>query len=153
VKIRIVWVGKTQEEWVRHGIDEYAGRIGRYVPLAISEAHEEKGGVSDSVREREGERLAKLVPRNARIILLDEHGDEMTSPEFAGFLGRYRDGGVPELAFTIGGAYGFSESFRARADKTIALSRMTFTHQMARVFLLEQIYRGFTILNNEPYHH
>lgn len=153
MKIRILWVGKTQEEWVRRGIDEYAGRIGRYVPLEIIEAREEKGGGCDSVREKEGERLAKLVPRNARVILMDERGDEMTSPEFAGFLGRYRDGGVSDLAFTVGGAYGFSEEFRARADKTIALSRMTFTHQMVRVFLLEQIYRGFTILNGEPYHH
>jgi 23S rRNA (pseudouridine1915-N3)-methyltransferase len=153
VKIRILWVGKTQEEWVRAGIDEYAGRIGRYLPLEISESREEKGGAGDSVRERDGERLAKLGPTHARIILLDERGDQMTSPDFAGFLGRYRDGGVPELVFTIGGAYGFSDSFRARADKTVALSRMTFTHQMVRVFLLEQIYRGFTILNNEPYHH
>jgi 23S rRNA (pseudouridine1915-N3)-methyltransferase len=153
VKIRILWVGKTQEEWVRRGIDEYAGRIGRYVPLEISEAREEKGGAGDSVREKEGERLAKLIPRNARIILLDERGDEMTSPGFAGFLGRCRDEGVSELAFAIGGAFGFSVRFRAKADKTIALSRMTFTHQMVRVFLLEQIYRGFTILNKEPYHH
>ena len=153
MKIRILWVGKTQEEWVRAGIDEYAARIGRYVKLEIAEAREEKGGAGDSVREREGERLVKLVPKNARIILLDERGDQMTSPEFAGFIGRYRDSGVSELAFTIGGAYGFSDSFRQRADKVIALSRMTFTHQMVRVFLLEQIYRGFTILNNEPYHH
>jgi 23S rRNA (pseudouridine1915-N3)-methyltransferase len=116
VRIRILWVGKTQEEWVRRGIDEYAVRIGRYVPLEISEAREEKGVAGESVREKEGVRLAKLVPRNTRIILLDERGDEMTSPDFAGFLGRSRDGGVPELAFTIGGAYGFSDSFRQRAD-------------------------------------
>jgi 23S rRNA (pseudouridine1915-N3)-methyltransferase len=153
VKIHILWVGKTQEEWVRRGIDEYAGRIGRYVHLEISEAREEKWGINESVREKEGERLAKLVPRNARIILLDERGDEMTSPDFAGFLGHCRENGTGDLVFAVGGAYGCSKNFRARADKTIALSRMTFTHQMVRVFLLEQIYRGFTILNNEPYHH
>jgi 23S rRNA (pseudouridine1915-N3)-methyltransferase len=153
VKIRALWVGKTQEEWVRAGIEEYAARIRRYVPLEIAEAREEKGAASETMREREAERLAKLVPRSARIVLLDERGIEMTSPEFAGFLGRYRDDGVSELAFIVGGAYGFSDSFRQRADKAIALSRMTFTHQMVRVFLLEQIYRGFTILNKEPYHH
>ena len=153
MKIRVIWVGKTQEEWVRRGIDEYASRISRYVQLEIAEAREERGGVSDSLLEKEGERLAKLVPRNARVIILDERGDEMSSPEFARFLGRNRDSGVSELVFTIGGAYGFSESFRQRADKVVALSRMTFTHQMARVFLLEQLYRGFTIINNEPYHH
>ena len=153
MKIRVVWVGKTQEDWVRRGIEEYTGRIGRYTQMEIAEAREEKGGVADVMREREGERLAKLIPRNARVILMDELGEEMTSPELARLLARYRDSGISELAFAIGGAYGFSESFRLRGDKTIALSRMTFTHQMVRVFLLEQIYRGFTILNNEPYHH
>ena len=153
MKIRLLWVGKTQEEWVRRGIDEYAGRIRRYVPLEVAEAREEKGAVAAAMRDREGDRLAKLVPKNARLVLLDERGEEMTSPGFAEFLACSRDGGVANLVFAIGGAYGFSESLRARADRTIALSLMTFTHQMVRVFLLEQIYRGYTIINNEPYHH
>jgi len=153
VKIRVIWVGKTQEDWIRRGIDEYAGRIGRYTQMEIAEAREEKGGEAEFMREREGERLAKLIPRNARVILMDELAEEMTSPELARLLARYRDSGISELAFAIGGAYGFSESFRSRGDKTIALSRMTCTHQMVRIFLREQIYRGFTILNNEPYHH
>jgi len=153
VKIRVVWVGKTQEDWVRRGIDEYVARIGRYIQLEIAEAREEKGGAAEVMRGREGERLEKLIPRNARVILMDERGEEMTSSELARLLDRYRESGVSELAFAIGGAYGFSERFRSRGEKTIALSRMTFTHQMVRVFLLEQIYRGFTILNNEPYHH
>jgi 23S rRNA (pseudouridine1915-N3)-methyltransferase len=153
VKIRVIWPGKTQEEWVRRGIDEYAGRIRRYVQLDLAEAREEKGGSAEAMREREGERLARLVPKSARLILLDERGEEMTSPDFAGVLSRYRDGGISDLVFAIGGAYGVSDAFRSRADKVIALSRMTFTHQMVRVFLLEQIYRGFTIINNEPYHH
>ena len=80
-------------------------------------------------------------------------GRQLTSPQFAEFLGTERDRGTGHLVFAIGGSYGFSEAFRSRAAKTLALSRMTFTHQMVRVFLLEQIYRGFTILNNEPYHH
>jgi 23S rRNA (pseudouridine1915-N3)-methyltransferase len=153
VKIRLLWVGKTQEEWVRRGIDEYAGRIRRYSPLEMAEAKEEKGAAATAMREKEGERLARLLPRNPRLILLDQRGEEMTSPAFAELLARYRDDGVTDLVFAIGGAYGFSESFLARADRTLALSRMTFTHQMVRVFLLEQIYRGFTIINNEPYHH
>jgi len=146
-------VGKTQEEWVRRGVDEYVGRLRRYTPLELSEVREEKGAAAEAMRDREGERLAKLVAKNSKLILLDEVGEEMTSPAFAEFLGRYRDGGIAELVFTIGGAYGFSDKVRARADRTIALSRMTFTHQMVRVFLLEQIYRGFTILHGEPYHH
>lgn len=153
MKIRVLWVGKTQEEWVRRGIDEYAGRIRRYAPLELSEAREEKGAVAKVMRDRECERLTKLIPKNARLIVLDEGGEEMTSPQFAAFMAKCRDSGVQECAFAIGGAYGFTDGFRALADKRIALSRMTFTHQMVRVFLLEQLYRGFTILNNEPYHH
>jgi 23S rRNA (pseudouridine1915-N3)-methyltransferase len=121
--------------------------------LDLVEVREEKGAAVAAMREREGERLTKLVAKNARLILLDERGDELTSPAFADFIGRHRDGGTAELAFAIGGAYGFGENVRARSEKTIALSRLTFTHQMVRIFLLEQIYRGFTILNGEPYHH
>ena len=153
MRIRILWVGKTQEEWVRRGIEEYAGRIRRYLPLEIGEAREEKGAQVEAGREAECLRLMKAMPKNARLILLDERGDELTSPQFAAFLGAERDHGTGELVFAVGGAYGFSEAFRARAAKTLALSRMTFTHQMVRIFLLEQIYRGFTILNGEPYHH
>ena len=153
MKIRVLWVGKTQEEWVRRGIEEYAGRIRRYVPLELAEAREEKGAAAEAMREQECARLVKLLPRNARLILLDERGEQLTSPELGAFIASNRDNGVPELVFAIGGAYGFSDSFRTLAYKTIALSRMTFTHQMVRVFLLEQIYRGFTIINGEPYHH
>lgn len=153
MKLRVLWVGKTQNDWVRTGIDEYAARIRRYAPLEIIETREEKGACKETMRIRECARLDKLLPKNARIIILDERGTEMTSPAFASFIGKYRDSGISELAFAIGGAYGFSENFRARAVEVVALSRMTLTHQMARVFLLEQIYRGFTILNGEPYHH
>ena len=149
MKLKVLWVGKTQEEWVRRGIDEYAGRIDRYMPLTLAEVRDEKGAAAEAMREREGERLAKLLPKNSRLVILDERGEQMTSPELARFMGINRDGGTQDLVFAIGGAYGVSDSFRARASKTIALSRMTFTHQMVRVFLLEQIYRGFTILNNE----
>jgi 23S rRNA (pseudouridine1915-N3)-methyltransferase len=153
VRLKVLWVGKTQQEWVREGIEEYSSRIRRYMPLDVLEAREEKGAAEETMRERECDRLTKLVPKNARLVLLDEKGTVMSSPEFADFLGRSRDAAVPELVFAVGGAYGFSQEFRSRADTMIALSRMTFTHQMVRVFLLEQMYRGFTILNREPYHH
>lgn len=153
MKLKVLWVGKTQEEWVRAGIDEYAGRIRRYCPLEIGEAREEKGAQVEAGREAEGARLLKLLPRNPRLVLLDERGDQLTSVQLASFLEKERDGGTGDLVFAVGGAYGFSESMRARASRTIALSRMTFTHQMVRIFLLEQLYRGFTIINKEPYHH
>lgn len=153
MRLKLLWVGKTQESWVRTGIEEYAGRVRRYLPLEILEAREEKGAQAAAMRERECERLAKLLPKGARLVLLDERGDEMTSTEFASFLSRNRDQGTQELVFAIGGAYGFTDGFRGQAFKAISLSRMTLTHQMVRVFLLEQIYRGFTIMNGEPYHH
>lgn len=153
MRLKLLWVGKTQESWVRAGIDEYAGRIRRYLPLEILEAREEKGAQAAAMREKECERLAKLLPRGARLVLSDERGETMSSTEFAGFLSRNRDQGTQELVFAIGGAYGFTDSFRSQAFKAISLSRMTLTHQMVRVFLLEQIYRGFTIINGEPYHH
>ena len=153
MKIRILWVGKTQQEWVRRGIEDYAGRIKRYAPLELVEAKEEKGATADAMRTRECERLKKLLPKQGKVVLLDDGGEKMTSPQFASFIAAYRDSGVSELAFAIGGAYGFTDGFRNEADRIVSLSPMTFTHQMIRIFLLEQIYRGFTIINGEPYHH
>jgi 23S rRNA (pseudouridine1915-N3)-methyltransferase len=153
VKIRLVWVGKTQDAWVKAGIEEYAARIRRYAPLEIVEAKEEKGVAPDLMRQREGERILKLLPKGSRVMLLDETGLQLTSAEFAALTGKYRDCSTPELCFVIGGAYGLAPELRKLADSAIALSKMTFTHQMIRPFFLEQLYRAFTILNNENYHH
>jgi 23S rRNA (pseudouridine1915-N3)-methyltransferase len=153
MKLKVLWVGKTQETWVKAGIEEYASRIRRYIPLEIAEAKEEKGTRNDGGRGTECTRLAKLLPKNACLVLLDERGEELNSRQLAAFMEKQRESGTGELVFAIGGAYGFSDEFRRQAQRTIALSRLTFTHQMVRLFLLEQIYRGFTIINNEPYHH
>lgn len=153
MRLKLLWVGKTQEPWVKAGIDEYAGRVRRYCPLEILEAREEKGAQAAVMRERECERLGKLIPKGGKLVLLDERGDNLSSTEFASFLSRNRDQGTTDLVFAIGGAFGFTDGFRSQAFKTLSLSRMTLTHQMVRVFLLEQIYRGFTIMNGEPYHH
>jgi 23S rRNA (pseudouridine1915-N3)-methyltransferase len=153
VKLRIIWVGRSQEAWVKAGIEEYAGRIRRYAPLEIVEAKEEKGAAAELMRQREGERILKLVPKGSRLILLDETGRQLTSPEFAALAGKYRDNSTQELCFVIGGAYGFSTELRSLAETSIALSKMTFTHQMIRPFFLEQLYRAFTILHGEGYHH
>jgi len=152
LKLRVVWVGKNRDPWVKEVVAEYAGRIRRYAPLELSEARDEKGAEAEEMRRRECERLEKLVPPGATLVLLDERGEQMDSPGLAAYIGRQRDCGTAELVFAIGGAYGFSEEFRRRG-RLLALSKLTFTHQMVRVFLLEQIYRAFTILNNEPYHH
>ncbi|MHB8121495.1 MAG: 23S rRNA (pseudouridine(1915)-N(3))-methyltransferase RlmH [Desulfuromonadaceae bacterium] len=152
MKIKILWVGKSRDPWVKDAIDEYAGRIRRYSPLELVDIRDEKGAAAEDMRRRECERLEKQIPPGATLILLDERGELMDSPGLASFVGKQRDSGVGELVFAIGGAYGFSEEFRRRG-KLLSLSKMTFTHQMVRAFLLEQIYRAFTILNGEPYHH
>lgn len=152
MKIRVLWVGKSRDAWVKDAIADYTGRIRRYAPLEVCEVRDEKGAEAEEMRRRECERLEKQVPPGAVLVLLDERGEQMDSPALATFIGKQRDAGTGEMVFAIGGAYGFSEEFRRRG-RLLALSKMTFTHQMVRVFLLEQVYRAFTILNKEPYHH
>jgi 23S rRNA (pseudouridine1915-N3)-methyltransferase len=152
MKLKVLWVGKSRDPWVRDAIDEYSGRIRRYMPLELVDIRDEKGAEAEEMRRRECERLEKQIPPGATLVVLDETGEQLTSPGLASYIGKQRDSGTGELIFAIGGAYGFSEEFRRRG-KLLALSKMTFTHQMVRAFLLEQIYRAFTILNKEPYHH
>ncbi len=152
MKIRVLWVGKSREEWVKDSVAEYSGRIRRYTSLELFEVRDEKGAAAEEMRHRECERLEKHIPPNARVVMLDERGEQMDSRIFSSFISKERDSGCGEMVFIIGGAYGFSEEFRKRG-KLLSLSKMTFTHQMIRVFLLEQIYRAFTIINGEPYHH
>jgi len=152
MKLRVVWVGKSKEEWVKEALADYSGRIRRYCPLELCEVRDEKGAGAEEMRRRECERLEKQVPPGATLVLLDERGSQMDSPGLAAFIGAQRDAGIGELVFAVGGAYGFSEEFRSKG-RLLSLSKMTFTHQMVRVFLLEQLYRAFSILNNEPYHH
>lgn len=153
MKCRVIWSGKTRDPWIKEGIREYGGRISRYMPMTIDELKDEKDAASEEGRRREGERLLKQLSPQTILVALDERGEQMDSRRFAECIARYRDNGIPELAFAIGGAYGFSDQVRMRADRLLSLSPMTFTHQMVRPFLLEQIYRACTILNNEPYHH
>lgn len=153
MKCRVIWMGKTREPWIKEGVAEYAARIGRYLSLAIDELKDEKNAEAEEGRRREGERLLKQVASQTVLVALDERGEQMDSRHFAAFIGKHRDSGTSEMLFAIGGAYGFSDEVRSRADKVLSLSAMTFTHQMVRPFLLEQIYRACTILNNEPYHH
>ena len=152
MKLKVLWVGKSRETWVKEAITEYAGRIRRYSSLELIEVRDEKGAVVEEIRRRECERLEKRIPPGATVIILDERGEQMDSRVLSEFISKQRDIGVGELVFAIGGAYGLSEEFK-RLGKLFSLSKMTFTHQMIRVFLLEQIYRGYTIINNEPYHH
>jgi 23S rRNA (pseudouridine1915-N3)-methyltransferase len=156
VKLRLLCVGKMGEPFLKAGVAEYAGRIQRYFPLSTVELKEEQGGGREAeqrlLREREGERLLAKIPPQAFTIVLDEGGQTLDSQGLASLLEKQMLHGTQELLWLIGGPYGLSEAVKGRADLLLSLSRFTFTHQMARLFLLEQIYRALTIIRNEPYH-
>ncbi|APG27790.1 50S rRNA methyltransferase [Syntrophotalea acetylenivorans] len=155
MKIGLISVGKLSQAFLRDGVAEYAGRLQRYISYNSHELKESKGGSKPDpkvIREQEGERILARVPDGAYLVVLDERGRNYGSEELAEFLGRHMLQGTGELVFAIGGAYGLSRAVKERANLQLSLSAMTLTHQMARLLLLEQLYRGFTILRNEPYH-
>lgn len=146
MKIRLIWVGRTKERYLREGIDKYLRLLKGYADMEMIEVREAKGLEHDRARDLEGERILKL---GSPFILLDERGKEMTSVEFASFL----EAQGSSASFAVGGAFGVSESVRAAAVNRISLSRMTFTHEMSRLILLEQLFRAFTIMRGKGYHH
>ncbi len=146
MKIRLVWVGKTKERFIQEGIEKYLRLLRPYANVAVLEVREEKGKDIQRMVEKEGERILKL---GSPYVLLDERGKEYTSAGFADFLSRRR----PPVHFVIGGAYGVSGRVKEAAEAAVALSKMTLTHEMSRLFLAEQIYRAFTILHKRGYHH
>jgi 23S rRNA (pseudouridine1915-N3)-methyltransferase len=155
MKISLISVGKLSQPFLREGVAEYTGRIQRYIAFNSHELKEAKMGSKTNfkaIRELEGERILARVPAAAYLVALDEQGRNYGSEELAEFLGRHMLQGTGELLFAIGGAYGLSPAVKDRANLLLSLSAMTLTHQMAQLLLLEQLYRGFTILRNEPYH-
>ena len=154
--IILLTVGKTDVKWVKEGLEVYASRLSHYVPFSIVEIPELKkaGSLShQQIKEKEGELILKQVGPQDILVLLDEHGRECRSLEFATFLEKQLSTGAKNLIFTVGGAYGFSEEVYERANWKLSLSKMTFSHQMVRTIFAEQLYRAFTILKGEPYHH
>lgn len=155
MKLRLICVGKLTESWQRSAADEYAGRVQRYFPLDIVELKEEKGGRKGDTAgllKREGARILEKIPERDFLILLDERGRNLESEQLADLLTGEMLHGGRNWCLVIGGPYGLDPEVRKRADLILSLSKMTFTHQMARVFLLEQLYRSCTIIKNEPYH-
>lgn len=138
------------------GIEEYKSRVNRYVGfeiISISDLKSTRGLTEMQQKEKEGEMLLASLTPSDTVILLDEKGREYTSREFADFQTSMMNRGVKRLVYVIGGPYGFSQKVYDRADGKISLSRMTFSHEMARLFFCEQLYRAMTILRGEPYHH
>ncbi len=155
MKLRLVCVGKLTETWQRDAAIEYAGRVQRYFPLDIVELKEEKGGRkgdTTGLLKREGARILDKVPERAFLIVLDERGRNLGSEQLSDLLSGEMLHGGRNWCLVIGGPYGLDPVVRNRADLILSMSKMTFTHQMARILLLEQLYRSCTIIKNEPYH-
>jgi len=156
VKLRLLCVGRLSESYLREGCALFAERVRRYLPLAIEELKEQKAASRGDLPRAivaEGEQLLARIPGGAFVVVLDERGRELASTGLAGLLEQHMVAGTNELVLVVGGAHGLSEGVRQRADLLLSLSLMTFPHQVVRLLLLEQLYRGFTIIRNEPYHH
>jgi 23S rRNA (pseudouridine1915-N3)-methyltransferase len=156
MNIKLIAIGKTDNKALQSLIDDYAKRLSFYIRVdldIIPDIKNVKNVSENQQKEREGELiLAKINPTD-QLILLDENGKNFSSVGFSAELQKKMNSGVKTLVFVIGGPYGFSDTVYAKAQGKISLSLMTFSHQMVRLFFIEQLYRGFTILRNEPYHH
>ena len=156
MKITLMVVGKTTTGYLKPGIDDYTSRLKHYVPFDIQYVQDAKNTRNLSElqqKQNEGRSILASVDKSDYVVLLDEHGREMTSVQFSEYIQKRLSSGARRVVFVIGGPYGFSQEVYDRANEKISLSKMTFSHEMVRVIFAEQIYRAFTILNHEPYHH
>lgn len=156
MKIKLIAVGKTDNKNLQLFLDDYMKRLGFYISFDFKTIPDLKNTKSLSElqqKEKEGELILKQLDQSDELYLLDENGKTFSSIGFSEFLNKKMNSGLKQLVFVIGGPYGFSEKVYKRSNGKISLSQMTFSHQMVRLFFLEQLYRGFTILKNEPYHH
>ena len=156
MKISLLTIGKTEDHYLIEGIDIYLKRLKHYIPFRIVEIPELKNTKSLSKelqKSKEAELIFKNIQSTDYVILLDENGKEFSSKDVSVYLNKKMVGGQQPLVFIIGGPYGFSEQVYTRSNDKLSLSQMTFSHQMIRLFFAEQLYRAYTILKGEPYHH
>jgi len=156
MKIKLILIGKTDETWLQSGIEAYRMRVSHYIPFEIVEIPAQKNQASLSQSElkvKEMQSAERFIRPGDVVVLLDERGQGLRSVEFAAFLNKQFVSGAKNLIFIVGGAYGFDESFKNKASFLLSLSKMTFSHQMARLFFTEQLYRALSILKGELYHH
>ncbi|MEE1004549.1 MAG: 23S rRNA (pseudouridine(1915)-N(3))-methyltransferase RlmH [Bacteroidaceae bacterium] len=152
----LIVVGKTTDKRFEAITQEYIERIRHYIPFTVEvipELKNTKGLSQDEQKKREGELIQKNLQPGDYVVLLDEHGSERSSMDFASWMQKKMAAGPKRLVFIVGGPYGFSDVIHQKGNEEISLSRMTLSHQMIRMFFVEQIYRAMTILNGEPYHH
>lgn len=156
MEIELMTVGKTTSKIIIAGIEEYTKRLRHYIPYSINMLPDVRNAgklKADQQKEAEGEMILSKLSASDFVVLLDERGKEYTSMEFSAFIERQMVAGRKKVVFVVGGPYGFSQAVYDRADSKLSLSKMTFNHEMVRLFFTEQIYRAMTILRNEPYHH
>lgn len=154
--ILLLTIGKTTTSYIQTGIEEYCKRLKRYVPFSIKNLADVKNArklTESQQKEEEGKLILGELSASDHVVLLDERGDMLTSRGFSDFLQKGMLGGRKRMVFVVGGPYGFSPSVYSRANCLLSFSRMTFSHEMIRLFFTEQIYRAMTILKGEPYHH
>ena len=156
MRLNLLCVGRLTLSYLNDGCFEFSERLKRYLPLSITEIKEHKTGRKQDLKRiiaTEGENLEQRIPAGTFVIALDQGGKILSSEQLAELMSDHMVRSIPEWTLLIGGPYGLSETLRKRADLVLSLSAMTLTHQMARLLLLEQLYRCCTIIRNEPYHH
>jgi len=156
MKIKLLTIGKTDNAALAQLIKTYEARLKHYIQFSIEiipDIKNTKNFSEEIQKEKEGDLILSKISSTDWMVLLDENGTSFDSMEFSKFLQKQMNSGIKQLVFVIGGPYGFSEKIYKKSQGKISLSKMTFSHQMVRLFAIEQIYRGFTILKNEPYHH
>ena len=154
--IKLITIGKTDNKQLTSLIDDYIKRLGYYIKFSLDIIPDIKNSKNLSEvqqKQKEGELILKKISTTDTLILLDENGKQFDSVDFSSYLQKHMNSGIKQLVFVIGGPYGFSEAVYKKSNGKLSLSKMTFSHQMIRLFFIEQLYRGFTILRNEPYHH
>jgi 23S rRNA (pseudouridine1915-N3)-methyltransferase len=155
MKIHLVFVGKTRELYLREGIEDFLGRLRRYAQVEVKTVRSERlarESQATRVVTAESQKVAAAVPRNAHFVVLDQQGKQMSSEGLAHWWLKLEQAGCRELCFAVGGVLGFSNELRNQAQTVLALSKMTYTHEMSRLILLEQLYRACTIMRGEKYH-
>lgn len=156
MKIELAVIGKTSIGYLKQGIDEYIKRLKHYVPFEIKYIDDIKNtkNISEDQQKRtEGVKILSLLDKSDFVVLLDEHGKEYTSMQYSSYIQKRMLSGAKKVVFVIGGPYGFSQEVYDRANDKISFSKMTFNHEMIRLIFTEQLYRAYTIINHEPYHH
>ncbi|MFX3626101.1 MAG: 23S rRNA (pseudouridine(1915)-N(3))-methyltransferase RlmH [bacterium] len=156
MKIKLLWVGKTADKYLEEGISIYCKRLTHYCRFetqTLPDVKNAKNLSKEELKEKEGRLILDATSNSDVLILLDDKGKQLTSPKLADYVQKLLNRGAQQIIFVIGGAYGFSSEVYNRAEAKLSLSQLTFSHQMVRLIFTEQLYRAFTILKGEPYHH